>query len=66
MARSFKVWGVRGLKMGSKVSPLITGGGAAHWANGPAPSGFRWDFVTYLGERVTYLGEPVVALVGTA
>lgn len=39
-------------------------GGAARWADRPAPAGYRWDFVTRGGERVTRAGEPVVALVG--
>jgi hypothetical protein len=38
------------------------GVGAAAYASGPAPAGYRWSFVTFLGERVTYLGAPVVAL----
>ena len=41
-----------------------TGGGAASYASYPAPSGYRWDFVTYNGARVTYNAEPVVALIG--
>lgn len=41
-------------------------GGAAVWAPYPAPSGFRWDFVTSNGDRVTSNGEPVVALVEIA
>jgi hypothetical protein len=40
----------------------ITGGGADRWASMPAPAGYRWVFVTYLGQGVTYLGEPAVAL----
>jgi hypothetical protein len=41
---------------------LNTGGGADRWASMPAPAGYRWVFVTYLGQGVTYLGEPAVAL----
>ncbi len=48
----------------SKRITLIQDGGAASYASSPAPAGFHWEFVTYLGERVTYLGAPVVALVG--
>lgn len=48
----------RGLGLGT--------GGAAVWAPYPAPSGFRWDFVTSNGDRVTSNGEPVVALVEIA
>lgn len=40
-----------------------TGGNPAAWASSPAPSGYRWDFVTFNGERVTRSGEPVVSLV---
>lgn len=36
---------------------------ASAYAPFPAPSGFRWDFVTSNGERVTSNSEPVVALV---
>jgi hypothetical protein len=43
---------------------LSKGVGASQYAPYPAPSGFRWDFVTYSGERVTSSGEPVVALIG--
>lgn len=39
------------------------GVGASAYAPFPAPAGYRWDFVTYDGVRVTYNGEPVVALV---
>jgi len=39
------------------------GAGASAYASHPAPAGFYWDFVTYLGVRVTYLNAPVVALV---
>jgi hypothetical protein len=46
------------------VTTLSRGGGAAAYAPYPAPTGFRWDFVTFNNERVTYRGEPVVALVG--
>ncbi|WAC26352.1 hypothetical protein [Ancylobacter sp. SL191] len=38
---------------------------ASAYARTPAPAGYRWDFVTYNGERVTFRGEPVVALVET-
>ena len=39
-------------------------GGAASFAPYTAPAGYRWDFVTYNGERVTSEGVPVVALIG--
>jgi hypothetical protein len=42
---------------------LGTGGSAASYASSPAPSGYRWDFVTENGERVTEDGWPVVELV---
>lgn len=48
-----------GLGLNSSVA-----GGAARWAPYPAPSGYRWDFVTHNSERVTHGGEPVVALTG--
>jgi len=38
--------------------------GAAYYAPYPAPSGYKWDFVTSSGTRVTSNGVPVVALVG--
>jgi hypothetical protein len=41
-----------------------TGVGAAAYAPYVAPAGYRWDFVTYNGARVTYNAEPVVALIG--
>lgn len=47
------------------VSPS-KGGGAAQYASAPAPSGFRWDFVTSNGVRVALDNEPVVALVRAA
>lgn len=31
----------------------------------PPPMGYRWEFVTSYGERVTSNGDPVVALVRT-
>lgn len=37
--------------------------GAAMFADGPAPAGFHWEFVTVGGERVTLNGVYVVALV---
>jgi len=52
------------LSLGSAA--LGTGGGAARYASYPAPSGFRWDFVTLNGERVTLNNEPVVALLRAA
>lgn len=39
-----------------------TGGGAAAWADSPAPPGFHWEFVTSNGAAVTSSGNPVVAL----
>jgi hypothetical protein len=46
----------------------ITRGGlnASHFASRPAPSGFRWDFVTQNGQTVTQNGAPVVDLVRIA
>lgn len=52
--------------LGYPLSASATGGGAAQYASGPAPSGFAWDFVTFNGERVTKSNDPVVALVRTA
>lgn len=50
--------------LGSVLRPALSeGGGAAAYASHPAPDGYRWDFVTQDGVRVTYLNEPVVALV---
>ena len=43
---------------------LFKGGGAFAYAPYPAPNGFRWDFVTSNGERVTSNNEPIVALIG--
>lgn len=43
---------------------LPEGVGASAYASTPSPTGFRWDFVTLGGERVTLAGVPVVALVG--
>ncbi len=50
---------------GSAFDPLGhgTGGNPAAWASSPAPSGYRWDFVTFNGAMVTRSGEPVVSLV---
>lgn len=48
------------------VATLIQGGGAARYAPYPAPSGYRWDFVTEDGVRVTQDNEPVVDLVRAA
>lgn len=58
--------GVDGFGIGyfSRHIPLSKGGGASAYAPYPAPSGYRWDFVTYNGARVTYNAEPVVALIG--
>jgi hypothetical protein len=54
------------IMIGIGISPsLNAGGGADRWASMPAPSGYRWAMVTYLGEGVTYLGAPVVALEST-
>lgn len=39
-------------------------GVAAAYASFPAPAGFRWDFLTSAGQRVTVSGRPVVVLVG--
>jgi hypothetical protein len=36
---------------------------AAAYASYAAPAGYRWEYETYNGVRVTYNGEPVVALV---
>jgi len=43
-----------------------TGGNPAAWASSPAPSGYRWDFVTFNGAMATRSGEPVVHLVRAA
>lgn len=37
---------------------------ASDFASSPAPTGWRWDFVTSNGNLVTSGGVPVVALVG--
>lgn len=47
-------------------NPILNEGGAASYADHPAPTGFRWDFVTSNGVRVTQDNEPVVALVRVA
>lgn len=47
-----------------RIATLSKGVGASRYAPYAAPSGYRWDFVTYNGERVTYAGSPVVALIG--
>ncbi len=51
--------------LGSKRVPvaLSQGVGAAAYASSPAPAGFRWEFVTDNGVRVTDNGIPVVDLV---
>jgi len=56
-----------GVKLNTMLmSPNLTAGaGAAYYASSPAPAGFRWDFVTQNGARVTQDNEPVVALVRT-
>lgn len=46
----------------------FTGGGAARWGDGPAPPGYRWEFVfdDMNGNAMVFddlLGEPVVDLV---
>jgi len=41
-----------------------TGGNPVAYASYPAPSGYRWDFVTDGGAIVTDGGIPVVDLVG--
>lgn len=41
-----------------------TGANPAAYASYPAPSGFRWEFVTEDGVVVTDGGIPVVDLVG--
>lgn len=51
-----------GLGLGLGVSLLNAG--ASAYADGPAPPGFHWEFVTFNGARVTRLSIPVVALVG--
>ena len=45
---------------------LSKGVGASNYAPNPAPSGYRWDYVTENGVRVTEKSEPVVALVRAA
>ncbi len=46
------------------ISSAILGlANAAQFADGPAPSGFHWEFVTLSGVRVTRAGVYVVALV---
>lgn len=52
------------LGLGLGLSARNKGGGAAAYASGPPPAGYRWDFVTFQGARVTHIGVPVVALVG--
>jgi len=42
------------------------GVGAAQYASHPAPAGYRWDFVTDNGVRVTDGNQPIVDLVRTA
>ena len=46
-----------------RIATLSKGVGAAAYASGPAPAGYRWDFVTDNGVRVTDGGEPVVDIV---
>lgn len=48
------------------VDNLGQGGGASQYASYAAPIGFRWDFVTLNGARVTQSNEPVVVLVRAA
>lgn len=50
----------------SGIANPSAGGGASSYAPRPAPSGYRWDFVTSQGVRVTSQNEPVVALVRAA
>lgn len=45
---------------------LDKGVGASAYASRPAPAGYRWDFVTSQGARVTSGGRPVVDLVRIA
>lgn len=40
----------------------LGGANASSYADGPAPSGFHWEFVTLNGARVTLNGVYVVAL----
>lgn len=51
------------LGLGLGLNPR-KGGGAASYAPFPAPTGFRWDFLTSSGQRVTSSGVPVVVLIG--
>lgn len=53
-----------GLGLNLSLRALGTGGNPAAFASYPAPSGFRWDFVTDAGVVVTDGGIPVVDLVG--
>lgn len=55
--------GLMTLRTGLGLTP-ITGKLASGYAPYPAPSGYRWAFVTSSGERVTSNGVPIVALVG--
>lgn len=48
------------------VAALNKGVGASSFAPYPAPTGWRWDFVTEDGVRVTEDNEPVVDLVRAA
>lgn len=50
-----------GLRVG--LNAFINNNNAHLYAPYPAPSGFKWDFVTWQGMRVTWQGVPVVALV---
>jgi len=60
------------LGMGTSLSlslgddTLNKGGGASAYASAPAPTGYRWAFVTENGYRVTDGGVPVVDLVRAA
>jgi len=45
------------------LSPFAVRGRPSSFASSPAPTGFRWDFVTQNGLTVTQNGVPVVDLV---
>lgn len=52
---------------GFRLGPTLgKGGGASAYASAPAPTGYRWAFVTENGYRVTDGGVPVVDLVRAA
>lgn len=52
-----------GLGISTVLGSVSAGEDAAQFANGPAPSGFHWEFVTVDDERVTENGVYVVTLV---